>query len=54
MGNCSRKPKRKDKELNIHNEYFSDEQNSFVIGSTVQALGQVVATGNIINSDVII
>ena len=32
--------------------YFSEEQNSFIIGTTVQALGQVVATGNIINSNV--
>ena len=32
--------------------YFSDEQNSFVVGSTIQALGQVVAAGNIINTNV--
>ena len=37
--------------LNIF-PYFSDEQNSFVIGSTVQALGQVVATGNVISNSV--
>ena len=32
--------------------FFTDEQNGFVIGSTVQALGQVVATGNVISDNV--
>jgi len=32
--------------------YFSNEQSGFIIGSTVQAVGQVTATGFIINQNV--
>ena len=37
--------------LNIF-PHFSNEQNGFIIGSTIQAFGQVTATGFIINNEV--